>query len=220
VTCQKASLRNGRTGTGINVVVKKIKITNIARNINLLRTCSVIKSFLLLYTMSIFNFIWSVLYAGFYLSPRKPCKLVVTCFELSFHTVRRPKMMMPTILAQKLKISSVGLCSRRIINIFCGRESIQLGNILLISRTNVLWRAEPSSAVSCRVAPRHATPRLLISDSSKHLDDARVGRGHVTSAWRNNRRALFFRVSDQVLIGETEARLRVVLGGRLQSVHE
>jgi hypothetical protein len=40
----------------------------------------------------------------------------------------------------------------------------------------------PCRADLCRVVPSRASPRLLLSDSCKHLDDARVGRVHVASA--------------------------------------
>jgi hypothetical protein len=59
------------------------------------------------------------------------------------------------------------------------------------------------------VAESHlASPRLLPGNSCKHLDDARMGTGHVTASAVGKS---FFRVSDQGFIGETEARLQAVL---------
>jgi hypothetical protein len=84
---------------------------------------------------------------------------------------------------------------------------------------------EPSCrAVTSRASPRIASPRLLPGNSYKHLDDARVGRGHVTASamthvfqqWPKNWRTVgrsVFRLSDQGFIGETEARLQGDLGG-------
>jgi hypothetical protein len=40
-------------------------------------------------------------------------------------------------------------------------------------------RAELCRAVTSRASPRIVSPRLLPGNSYKHLDDARVGRGHV-----------------------------------------
>jgi hypothetical protein len=95
--------RSGRIGTGLETVAKKIKITNILCNINLLEVqCSEIDS-PVLYTMEMFYFIWIVLYAAFYLSFSK---LLVTRPELPVHTVHRPKITMPKIPARKLQISS------------------------------------------------------------------------------------------------------------------
>jgi hypothetical protein len=45
-----------------------------------------------------------------------------------------------------------------------------------------LCRAEPSRPVMSRASPRIASPRLLPGNSYKHLDDARVGKGHVTAS--------------------------------------
>jgi hypothetical protein len=60
----------------------------------------------------------------------------------------------------------------------------------------------------------------LLGNRCKCLDraTARMGRGHVISEFRRDARTVFFRVSDQGFIGETEAHLQVVLGGRLQSI--
>jgi hypothetical protein len=79
----------------------------------------------------------------------------------------------------------------------------------------------PSRAKLCRTVTSRASPRLVCC-RYKHLDDARVGRGHVTlqqwrhafQQWRNNWSVS--RASDQGFIGETEARLQALLDGRLQ----
>jgi hypothetical protein len=73
--------------------------------------------------------------------------------------------------------------------------------------------------VPSQATPRLASPCLLLRDNCKRLDRATVRRGHVISAVsamksRNSRRAVFFRVSDRGFVGETEARLQGVLGGR------
>jgi hypothetical protein len=77
-------------------------------------------------------------------------------------------------------------------------------------------RAELCRAVTSRALPCIASPCLLPGNGYKHLNNARVERGYVPRPqWPNNRRAaLFSRVSDQRFIGETEARLQAVLGGR------
>jgi hypothetical protein len=86
----------------------------------------------------------------------------------------------------------------------------------------------PWRALTSRASLRIASARLLLGNSYKYLDEARVRKGHVTalavtsraSTGRNNWSVS--RVSDQEFIGETEARSGVVigqfLGGRLQSV--
>jgi hypothetical protein len=43
-------------------------------------------------------------------------------------------------------------------------------------------RAELCRVVPSRDPPRRATPRMWLSDSCKHLDDARVGMGNVTAS--------------------------------------
>jgi hypothetical protein len=77
----------------------------------------------------------------------------------------------------------------------------------------------PSRALPFRDMSHLASPHSLPGNSYKHLDDTRVGTGHVTACsevmsafpqWRNNRRTLFSHVSDQGFIGETEAHVRVV----------
>jgi hypothetical protein len=45
-----------------------------------------------------------------------------------------------------------------------------------------LCRVVPSRASPRPASQRRASPRLLLSDSYKHLDDARVRMGHITSA--------------------------------------
>jgi hypothetical protein len=78
-------------------------------------------------------------------------------------------------------------------------------------------------SVLSRVAPRPhpLSPNSLPGNSYKHLNDARVGMGHLTSTCSKmtsrvspNSRALFFRMSDQGFIEETEAHLQAVLGER------
>jgi hypothetical protein len=65
----------------------------------------------------------------------------------------------------------------------------------------------------------------LLGDRCKRLDCARVGRGHVNSAFRSDvthpqrvtsatvQNAAFFRVSDRGFMGENEVHLQLVLGG-------
>jgi hypothetical protein len=43
-------------------------------------------------------------------------------------------------------------------------------------------RAEPRRAVTSRASRRIASPRLLAGNSYKHLDDSRMGKGHVTAS--------------------------------------
>jgi hypothetical protein len=55
---------------------------------------------------------------------------------------------------------------------------------------------------------RIASPRLLPGNSYKHLDDARVGKGHVTASAVTQQLKRFLCIR-QGFIGEIEARLRV-----------
>jgi hypothetical protein len=85
-------------------------------------------------------------------------------------------------------------------------------------------RAELCRAVTSR-PPRLATPRLARCQATAlntwmtqewgWVTWPRQQWRHAFPQWRNSRRALFSRMSDQGFIGETEARLQVVLGERL-----
>jgi hypothetical protein len=76
-------------------------------------------------------------------------------------------------------------------------------------------RAEVCRAFTSRASPRIAIPRSLLGDTLNAW--MTQGWGMVTwpprvPQWRNSRRALFCRVSDRGLIGESGARLQAVLG--------
>jgi hypothetical protein len=87
--------------------------------------------------------------------------------------------------------------------------------------------AEPSSAVRWRVAPRLASPCLACCQATaintwmtqewEEVTWPRQQWRHAFQQWHNNRSTVgrsVSRLSDQGFIGETEARSRVVLGGR------
>jgi hypothetical protein len=58
----------------------------------------------------------------------------------------------------------------------------------------------------------HAEPIHDESHSYKHLDDARVGEGSCDRVSSDTTIEVFSRMSDQVFIGETEARFVGVIG--------
>jgi hypothetical protein len=81
-------------------------------------------------------------------------------------------------------------------NIYCGvftpcrncnietrsRDYATVGEVVFSPCRAKRCRIVPSRASPHPATSRIASPRLLLSDSCKHLDDAKVGRDHVTSA--------------------------------------